>query len=100
MDGAGDEILAHPTLAAEQHRRVGISDALDHRPDRSHGGAAVEQRGILREITFTVDLRDRVERSSVFVNWVRAHGTLRAAFSYAGVRASTPGNTGDNPLDN
>ena len=54
MDGAGDEVLAHPALAAEHHGRIGSSDVLDHRPDRPHRDATIEQRSVLGGIHVAV----------------------------------------------
>ena len=40
MDGAGDDRLARPRLAADQHRRVGGGDLADAREDGLHGRTA------------------------------------------------------------
>ena len=65
VDGAGDEILADAALPTEQHRRVRIRNALDHRPDRPHPGAPAEQRSVLGRITCAADRpRDRFHHRS------------------------------------
>src|SRR5207249_7935778 len=44
MDRASDQILSHAALTPDEDRRVSVGDALDHRPDRSHLRAPVEER--------------------------------------------------------
>ena len=50
VDGAGDEILADAALTPDEHRRVGISDALDDRPDFPHAGVAIKQREMIDKV--------------------------------------------------
>ena len=42
-DGPGDELLAGPALAADQHGDVGVGDPLDHAQDLAHLLALAEQ---------------------------------------------------------
>ena len=37
VDGARDELLARPGLAAQEHGRVGVRDLLHHREHLAHG---------------------------------------------------------------
>src|SRR6185369_5726591 len=46
MDRSGDEVLADPALATDQHRGVGVGDALDDGADGAHPGMTVEERGL------------------------------------------------------
>src|SRR5882724_11312819 len=53
VDGAGDEVLAHAALASDQHRRIGIGDALDDGADCPHPGVAIKERRGIDEIFHT-----------------------------------------------
>jgi len=43
VDRSGDEVFADPAFATDQDRGVGVGNALDDRPDRSHPRVAVEE---------------------------------------------------------
>ena len=43
MDGAGDQLLARPAIAADQHRGVGRRDPADLLVDACNGGAVADQ---------------------------------------------------------
>src|SRR5205823_10327576 len=47
VKAASHEVFADAALAADQHRRVGVRDALDQRPNLPHRWTAVQQRDVV-----------------------------------------------------
>src|SRR5262245_14737109 len=47
LDRAGDEVLADPALAANQHGRVRVGDIVDELPNGAHLRASVEERTLV-----------------------------------------------------
>jgi hypothetical protein len=54
VDGAADEVLADPALAANEDRRVRVSDELDEAPDRAHRWAVSERTDRLLALSDSV----------------------------------------------
>ena len=51
MKSAGDEIFTYAALASDQHRRVGVGNAVDDGADFPHPGVAAEQGNVTDRVT-------------------------------------------------
>jgi hypothetical protein len=59
VDGPRDQILSDPAFPAQEHRRVGVRDAVDRRPDGAHRGAPLEQPDLVDRVAGAPASKDR-----------------------------------------
>ena len=51
VNAASHEVFTDAALTPDQHRRVGVRDALDQRPNLPHGWTAFQQRNVLGRVS-------------------------------------------------